>query len=139
MNWKRLVSMTILAYLASKQVFAQPQASPADNTPAGNGMTIVDTGGSLKMVPAGSPDASQPAQTNSNVPTQQAAPPSGTPPAMNGNSPNASVQSNGASTNGGVNPPPGELQEPSNPDESMMPTMGPQDSVPEPAQGSVQN
>lgn len=137
MKWSNLVSLTLLSYLTSMSVYAQPAGLPADqanvpqqaaapnSTPTSDSMSIEDSGGNLKIMPKGQ----QPAAAPQAPPDQMMSnPPQGTPVQP----PSDSVEMN-------PSPPQGELQAPSNTNQSMVPAGPEQDSMPEPNQGSMQN
>lgn len=134
MKWSNLVSLTLLSYLVSMSVHAQPTdlsatqgaaQPPSSSTPAPGSMTIEDSGGSLKIAPK----TQQPAAVPQPPPDQMMSTPSQGAP---GQPSSDSVDMN-------PNPPQGELQEPSNNNQSMVPAGPQQDSMPDPAKGSMQN
>ena len=120
MRWKYLVSITLLAYIASQAVFAQPttgsNGQTSDNTaqPADqNQAPVVDSGGNLQVAPEAplNSGVAQPQQS------QQPAP----------DSVNVAPGSQG------------EGQMPSNQNEGTVPETPSQDSMPATEPGSMQN
>lgn len=129
MRWKYLVSITLLAYVASQAVFAQPTAGSNAQTPDNtaqsadqNQAPVVDSGGNLQVAPS----PQQPMVIPQAPPDQGMAQPSQRQqPAPD------SVNVAPGSTN--------EYQEPSNPNQSMIPATPDQQSVPASVPGSMQN
>lgn len=129
MRWKYLVSITLLAYVASQAVFAQPTTGSNDQTSDNtaqsadqNQAPIVDSGGNLQVAPS----------TQEPMVTPQAPPDQGMTQPSQGQQPAPdSVNVGPGSTN--------EYQEPSSPNQNMMPATPSQESVPAPEPGSTQN
>lgn len=121
--------MTAIAYVSSSIVFAQQSLNPSQQSPSNpnqgtQDMKIIDSGGSLNLVPA---DNEATTTTPKTEPKQVAPPDTGQP-----STDSATMQSD-------TSVPQGEMEMPSNPDMGNTPPAPVDESVPEPDQGSVQN